>query len=302
MEAACLPTSPVVSAFSDRVQQPPRPAQASCVRLQGLVSRTRSPDSAAASTRTTSPPQGPQRRTLSPCDDDKSPRQCLIDAGPYGGPLGPALLSKREQVFRLSGELVVGKTEQRWKLVEHEAGADTAAGRKPVARVRRSQGERRIIHVCAMDGAERVQVKDMSSSWNPLHVKLCFHVWRVGEEAGQAEQVPLFSIWRETIGLGPLGHREQWRIFRGSAKDEELYFVTATASRGWDWSFYKSRKDSKPVAHLSQLQGTGQDSKLTGAWIPAEFDLTVGPAEDAALLLTMSSVLDCVHSRSRRPS
>lgn len=256
------------------------------LQRRGLASYSLSPDCSQGS-RAFSPPER-LRRSLSPCSSLGEER-CLLEPGPgEGGPLAPMLVNRRRpQVFRLL-EIggVRGRLEQRWKRLQP---GDTE-GSHSVARLRR-QGK--TIHVCGLDGAERFQIK--SSSWNPIH--LCFTIWRVGEE----KKGPLFTLRRDCMGLGPL--KEQWRLFRGSEREDELYFLTNSSAFGWDYGFYRSRQDYdvklKARAQLEQLPGTGLHCQETGVWVPAEFCLSLGPGEDAGLLLAMATVLDSVHGRSQ---
>merc|ERR1711879_717410 len=106
----------------------------------------------------------------------------------------------------------------------------------------------------------------------------------------------------DLFGTGPMWLREQWRIFRGRAREgKELYYCIANAL-GWEYHFYRSQEDQYSghdyAAHLKKVSGTGALSEAMMVWIPAEFDLEVRPREDAALLLSVATILDVAHQHS----
>merc|ERR1711953_1611884 len=103
------------------------------------------------------------------------------------------------------------------------------------------------------------------------------------------------GINRDIMGRGALKLQEQWRIFRGRARDNDEVYFCLGAGFGWSYKVYKSARDidtgTPAVAHITQATGTGE---LTGdampKWIPARFEIWVGPGEDAALLLCFATV------------
>lgn len=244
-------------------------------------------------------------RVLSPtnslCTADIGP--CLIELGSQGcGPLAPLLQTgvDRELFKLMETSGVRGSMEHRWRRVEQEG----PNGQRSlcVARLKRSR-ETKAIHVCGPDGLERFRIQDMAaSSWSPIRLSQCFQVLPSGKST-----FPLFTFRRESMGKGPLGPREQWKIFTGGInkrEQPETYYVIA-ATWGWDYQFFRRRKDfdagMPPVAQLWQVPGTGVRDQMTQVWFPSEFNLSVGPKEDSALLLSMATVLDCVHGRSEPP-
>jgi len=291
------------------------------VRRRGLApaapaaERVRSPG-----TRVRSPPS----RVRSPDSRVSDPGPCLVEPGPRGGPLAPRLVSSegRAQLFRLleTGG-IRGSVEYSWQRIEEKAdgageqahapsGHEQAHHQGHHERVARLTGSlaahslgRRCVHVSGLNGTEVFKLEDSAAAWNPAHVRWSFRILPPGcDDSADA----LFTVNRDVIGRGPLGLREQWRVFRGRARDDEVVYYLVCAAWGWDYHFYKSQADydaeGEPVAQLTQAAGTGVRLGETGVWVPAEFDLSVGPGEDAGLLLAVATILDVAHERSQPPN
>mmetsp|Transcript_74866 Transcript_74866/g.173541 ORF Transcript_74866/g.173541 Transcript_74866/m.173541 type:complete len:294 (-) Transcript_74866:74-955(-) len=249
-----------------------------------------------------SAPKG-ARRVLSP---PRGPGPCVLELGPREGPLCPRLISQagRRSKYRIQETCAChGSVEYSWE-VDEEAEGNSG----PFRRIGRLTGSwlsdpfrQKTVTVSGLEGHELFKLT--TASWNPSSLRWSFRIMPPDSE-DNADAV--FTVNRDVLGRGPLGMREQWRVFKGRARDNEAVYYVVASVWGWEYSFHKCVEDfnagGEPVARLTQVANTGKLDDETRVWIPAEFDLNIGPSEDVGLLLSVATILDVAHERSQPPT
>jgi len=219
-----------------------------------------------------------------------------LELGGPGNALVPELLAMDDQLnFRIVADGI--SRTCTWELI---SGGSIDAGRLLFGRVSDILGQL-CMSMCNSQGSEVFRLTHASNIWNPSQMRWSFRVTPPGSDNADA----LFTINRDLLGSGKLGLREWWRVYRGLARSGDVVYYCAGWRSSWDYRFFKSEADCKadhsPVAHLRQLEGTGQfkEGSAVMAWVPARFELSVEPGEDSAVLLSVASILDMVHDRSK---
>jgi hypothetical protein len=158
---------------------------------------------------------------------------------------------------------------------------------------------RKSLQVRSPAGSEVFSIGSSTKVLNPSQLRWSF---RVLPPASASNDDVFFTVNRDALGRGPLGLREQWRVYRGRARESDEVYYCVGSVQGWKYRFYRAEADFKagctPVAKLDQVDGTGSFRQEQQRWIPAQFVLNVGPGEDSALLLSVATILDTVHERS----
>jgi len=150
------------------------------------------------------------------------------------------------------------------------------------------------------DNLDIFQLAHSSKVWNPSQKRWSY---RILPPSSDDVDAAMFTINRDFLGCGPWGLNEQWRVYRGRERNRELLLYCVGSSGGWHYKFYTTEADYKadkmPVAELEQLEGSGQLSEQLCKWVPAAFKLTVRQLQDSGLLLSVGTILDMVHERSK---
>mmetsp|Transcript_103235 Transcript_103235/g.205192 ORF Transcript_103235/g.205192 Transcript_103235/m.205192 type:complete len:316 (+) Transcript_103235:60-1007(+) len=222
-----------------------------------------------------------------------------LELGRPGNALVPQLQSLDRQLnFGILADGV--KRKCTWELVSG-GSSDTGHGRLLFGSLSDNLGQLSM-SMCNAQGSEVFKLVHATNVWNPSQVRWSFRVMPPGSDDSTDA---LFTINRDLLGSGKLGLREWWRVYRGLARNGDVAYYCAGWRSSWEYKFYKSEPDCKadrsPVAQLRQMEGTGQLSgeSVLMSWLPARFELIVEPGEDSAVLLSVASILDMVHDRSK---
>merc|ERR1719350_475958 len=140
-----------------------------------------------------------------------------------------------------------------------------------------------------------------ASVMNPTQVRWSFRVLPPGTKAADDAY---YTINRDVIGRGTMKWQEIWRIYRGRKRDQQQVYYIVGSLTGWDYKVYRSETeadaDGPPVAQITQARGT---SSVAGdgvpGWVSGKYEVRVKSGGDGGLILTLATILDLAHERSR---
>lgn len=157
------------------------------------------------------------------------------------------------------------------------------------------------VHVKDVNGKEMFKIRRSRSRLNPMQLRWSFRILPPGSKDNDDA---LFTINKDFWGRGipVLWEKEEWRIYRGREREDNLMYYCVGSWMGFDFKFYRSVAEyehhANPVAKIEQKRNLGAfvDNNL----IPDKFELKVYEGADSALLLAVSTIIDIVHDSSHK--
>eukprot|EP00933_Yihiella_yeosuensis_P020625 TRINITY_DN1648_c0_g1_i2.p1 TRINITY_DN1648_c0_g1~~TRINITY_DN1648_c0_g1_i2.p1 ORF type:complete len:284 (-),score=51.97 TRINITY_DN1648_c0_g1_i2:65-916(-) len=213
-----------------------------------------------------------------------------------GGALVPKLVVPRgkEYKFRVKEPNVdLGEDEYKWILKGQE-----------IAKLQGSFNSNTFghhsVHVKDKTDKEIFKIRQSKHVMNPLSWRWSFRILPPGSKSNDDS---MFTINKDKFGTGILFMRQEWWIWRGRERDQDLAYYCVGSYRGGDWKFYKSKEahenKEEPVAEIEQQDTRhiwGNDMVEYGD----EYVLWVEPGEDSALLLAAVTIIDMVQDEGKR--
>jgi len=233
----------------------------------------------------------------------KMPSLDSLQLGLSGEALIPSLVPPPGVVYQLKNKektQFLETNEYKWELDEVELGGREFEIDAKIAKLKgkwqsNSFGHKSV-HVYDNTGTEIFKIRLSSNVWNPLQRRWSFRMLPPGSKDNDDA---LFTINKDQFGRGIpiLWEKEEWRIYRGRERDNDMIYYCVGSWLGWDFKFYKSMEDydhsARPVAKIKQKMNAG--AIFDNDWLPDKFKLKVQPGEDTALLLAVSSIIDMTH-------
>jgi len=225
--------------------------------------------------------------------------------GPPGKPLVPQLFTGQaiQARIRESGKLN-HSSEYSWSIKRGNAWQRIAvATESPESR---GALGRKSVHVTDASGAEAFKLVRATSTWNPVQLRFSFRVLPADCQDSDASH-PLFTVNRGVLGSHAMGLTgEKWSVFCGKEhdhkEDHKVVYHVVSAAFGWSYDFFKGddTQHCNPVAHVALASGTGTVAcSVSGTWVPACFEISIGESEDAALVMAVATIFDMAHEVSR---
>eukprot|EP00933_Yihiella_yeosuensis_P020624 TRINITY_DN1648_c0_g1_i1.p1 TRINITY_DN1648_c0_g1~~TRINITY_DN1648_c0_g1_i1.p1 ORF type:complete len:296 (-),score=61.75 TRINITY_DN1648_c0_g1_i1:65-952(-) len=156
------------------------------------------------------------------------------------------------------------------------------------------------VHVKDKTDKEIFKIRQSKHVMNPLSWRWSFRILPPGSKSNDDS---MFTINKDKFGTGILFMRQEWWIWRGRERDQDLAYYCVGSYRGGDWKFYKSKEahenKEEPVAEIEQQDTRhiwGNDMVEYGD----EYVLWVEPGEDSALLLAAVTIIDMVQDEGKR--
>lgn len=138
------------------------------------------------------------------------------------------------------------------------------------------------VHVYDTMGREIFKIRHDKNVWNPLALRWSFRILPPGSKDSNDA---LFTFNKDVFGRGLIGLQEEWRIYRGRERDNDMVLYCVGDYKKHNFAFYRRAEDydnsAQPVATIKQKK--------------SKIKLMVPAGEDTALMLAMSTILDMTH-------
>jgi hypothetical protein len=138
------------------------------------------------------------------------------------------------------------------------------------------------VHVYDTMGREIFKIRHDKNVWNPLALRWSFRILPPGSKDSSDA---LFTFNKDVFGRGLIGLQEEWRIYRGRERDNDMVLYCVGDYKKHNFVFYRRAEDydnsAQPVATIKQKKD--------------KIKLMVPAGEDTALMLAMSTILDMTH-------
>jgi len=138
------------------------------------------------------------------------------------------------------------------------------------------------VHVYDTIGREIFKIRHDKNVWNPLALRWSFRILPPGSKDSTDA---LFTFNKDVFGRGLIGLQEEWRIYRGRERDNDMVLYCVGDYKKHNFAFYRRVEDYdnrvQPVATIKQKKD--------------KIKLMVPSGEDTALMLVMSTILDMTH-------
>lgn len=268
------------------------PAHGARVSVHGELNQTQAPN-----------PQGFQPVFQNPY------AELVVNPGP-DGPLIPQLVPPPGQMYHFEVRELVNIIEANhynWVMTGSSpmgrTDATVAAG-LVVSQVRGTWhssafGWRRV-HVSDASGTPIYDIRNAQNAWNPFSWRWSWRVLPV--EATDADDA-YYTLNRDKFGRGLFWAKEEWFLWRGRERDEQLVYYCLGTWIGWHYDCYHSKDDylaeAVPIATIDQNFNLAALDGF-GSFLPDMFALHVGEGIDSALLLAMLSTIDMSHDATVR--
>lgn len=235
-----------------------------------------------------------------------------LKRGPPGGALIPALVPPPGYTFQFKiweTVRIVQVNTYQWYFdgVKAKAGRESWKFNQQLVRTEGTQQSNSWGHksfqVIGMDQEELFTISTAKNhnklldKLNPLRLRWSFRILPPG---AKSDEDALFTINRDFFGKGYLWKKEEWRIYHGQAKHEDMIYYGIRQDK-LDFNFYRSRSaykagDKKVYATLEQQWKNPQFVNRQD--LPVKFKLEVEPGEDAALLLAVATIIEMVSGKN----
>lgn len=155
------------------------------------------------------------------------------------------------------------------------------------------------VRVRDMSGKEVFMIRNSKNVWNPFSLRYSFRIHPPGDKEGV-----WYTINKDAIGRGFAGMRQEWRVYRGKERDNQMVYYCVGSYGGWSYTCYKSQSDYDmslpPIAWTEQEMNAGDFFTDFSQWLPDHYRLYTKTGCDSALILALSTVIDmCNDARDR---
>lgn len=234
-----------------------------------------------------------------------------LQLGPPNGPLIPALVPPPGFKYEFKNKEKtrgwqlffqgVDTNEYKWELdeVKEKAGGRKFEVDRKFAKLKgkwqsNSFGHKSV-HVYNNRDEEIFKIRMSKHTWNPFKLRWSFRILPPGSKN---KEDALFTVIRDYFGKGFLWMKEEWRVYRGRKRDDDMVYYGIGSYFGYDFKFYRSREtykagDKTVLAKMSQKINAG--AIIAHNAIPDKFKLEVDEGGDSALLLCVTTIIDMVH-------
>lgn len=175
-----------------------------------------------------------------------------------------------------------------------------------------SQFGHQSVHVHNHAGREIFKIRNDKYVWNPFSRRWSY---RILPPHSKDSADAWFTINKDAWGRGLLFLRDEWRIYRGRERDNDMVYYCVGSYFGWNWWFYRNKhaydNGEEAIAEISQKWnagaflggggGMGEDFGAgLGTWLPDKFKLRIKDGEDSALLMSVATIIDMVYDSEER--
>jgi len=168
------------------------------------------------------------------------------------------------------------------------------------------------VQVLNPTGKEIFKIRNNKYAWNPFQRRSS---WRILPPHSTDSADAWYTINKDKWGRGILWMKDEWRIYRGRERDNDMAYYCVGSYFGMSWWFYRNKRaydaGEEAIAEISQkwnagafLGGGGNLGEEFGAglgtWLPDKFKLRIKDGEDSALLMAVATIIDIANDSDDR--
>lgn len=182
----------------------------------------------------------------------------------------------------------------------------------PIANLSGSWTSSRFGHMSVhVKNGDFVEVFKIRSTWSRMFKLFNMHwSFRILPAHSKDNKAAWFTINRDVFGLGMLGKKKEWRVYKGHAKEGNMVYYAVGDYHGWDFWIYTSKEayddGAMPVAQISQEWNAGAVIDYIPLlrrminFAPDKFGIRIKSGEDPGLLMALCTVINMVYGKEKR--